>query len=78
MEEIRSEENSEPKKVKISSELIIIALIGFLFGMAIKTEFGKRINVTDKAFYGKQGYDFAEMLQRQSVQGQAESEPASE
>ena len=48
------------KKV-ISAELLMIMIIGFLFGIAIKNEAIKRINVTDKSFYGKQSYDFAEM-----------------
>ena len=49
------------KKKKISSEMIMIILIGLLFGVAVKTEISKRINIADKTFYGKQSFDFAQM-----------------
>lgn len=44
---------------KINSEIIMLAIIGVLFGMAIKTEVSKRVNIADKAVYGKQAYDLA-------------------
>ena len=49
------------KKKNISTEMIMILLVGILFGIAVKTEIAKRINVADKAFYGKQSFDFAQM-----------------
>jgi len=61
-------ENSESKRKKISSELVMILLIGFLFGIAVKTEMSKRINVTDKSFYGKHGYNFVEMQKNLAAQ----------
>jgi len=61
-------------KEKISVELLMILIIGFLFGIAIKTEVGKRINIADKTFYGKQGYDFAEIQKRLDEQIQAQSQ----
>lgn len=64
------EESGEGKKRKISSEMLIILIIGFLFGIAIKTEVAKRINVADSTFYGKQGYSFVEMQNRQNAQNQ--------
>jgi len=61
-------------KEKISVELLMILIIGFLFGIAIKTEVGKRINITDKTFYGKQGYNFVEIQKRLDEQIQAQSQ----
>ncbi|MEK7598768.1 MAG: hypothetical protein AAB487_03460 [Patescibacteria group bacterium] len=68
------EESGEDKKRKISSEMVIILIIGFLFGIAIKTEVAKRINVADSTFYGKQGYSFAEMQKRLDDQAQAQNQ----
>jgi hypothetical protein len=48
-------------KKKISSEMVMILLIGILFGIAVKTEMSKRINIADKTFYGKQSFDFAQI-----------------
>ena len=61
-------------KEKISVELLMILIIGFLFGIAIKTEVGKRINIADKTFYGKQGYNFVEIQKRLDEQIQAQSQ----
>lgn len=71
------EEEGGTNKRKISSEILIVLIIGFLFGIAIKTEVSKRINVADSAFYGKQGYSFAEIQERQAAQNQ-EPVPAPE
>ncbi|OGI16308.1 MAG: hypothetical protein A2Z52_02485 [Candidatus Moranbacteria bacterium RBG_19FT_COMBO_42_6] len=76
---VSPEEKGELKKRKISSELLIILIIGFLFGIAIKTEVAKRVNVVDSTFYGKQGYNFVEMQNRQNAQNQEQApvpEPA--
>jgi hypothetical protein len=67
------EDSAESEKKKISSEIIIILLIGLLFGIAIKTEFSKRINVVDSTFYGKHGYSFDEMQKRQDALNQAQN-----
>lgn len=69
-----NEENIEKSKKKISSEIVMILLIGFLFGIALKTEFSKRINVADRSFYGKQGYDFAEIQKKLAAQQQAQEQ----
>jgi len=70
-----SDEQSGEKKVKkISSEIIMILIIGFLFGIAIKTEVAKRINVVDSTFYAKQGYDFVEIQKRLDEQVKARSQ----
>lgn len=65
-----NEETNENGKKKISSEMVMILLIGFLFGVAIKTEFSKRINVADRTFYGKQGYNFIELQKKLDEQNQ--------
>lgn len=69
-----SEESDDGKKSKISSEMVIILIIGFLFGIAVKTEVAKRINVADSTFYGKQGYSFAEIQKRLDDQIQAQNQ----
>jgi hypothetical protein len=49
------------KMKKISTEVVMVFLIGLLFGIAVKTEVAKRVNIADKTFYGKQSFDFAQM-----------------
>ena len=66
------EQNEGKKWKKISSDLIMILIIGVLFGIAIKTEVAKRINVVDSSFYGKQGYDLAEMQKKIDEQNQSQ------
>ncbi|HEX7586629.1 MAG TPA: hypothetical protein VF390_03290 [Patescibacteria group bacterium] len=68
------EEPATKNKRKISSEMVMIIIIGFLFGIAIKTEVSKRINVVDSSFYGKQSYNFAEIQKRLDEQNQAQSQ----
>ena len=61
-------------KKAISLELVMIIIIGLLFGIAIKNETAKRINVTDKSFYGKQAYDFVNMQKALNQQSQNQSQ----
>lgn len=65
---------SEEKKSKISSELIMILIIGLLFGYAVKTEFSKRINVIDKTVYESQAFNFTDMQKSQDAANQAQAQ----
>lgn len=70
------EETAIKKKRKISRDLMMILIIGFLFGIAIKTEVAKRINVVDLSLYGKQGYNFAEIQKNldEKIQEQSQAQ----
>jgi hypothetical protein len=60
-EEIYKEEAVEKRARKISSEALMILLIGALLGIVFKTEMGKRINVADQNVYVKQAYNLDEL-----------------
>ena len=54
--------------------MIMIFLIGLLFGYAVKMEFSKKINVIDKTFYGKQAFNFIDMQKSQDAAAQAQEQ----
>jgi hypothetical protein len=74
-QEQEMEQSKEKRERRISGEMVMIFIIGILFGMAIKTEVSKQINVVDKNFYAKQAYDL-NAKQKQVEDQKPEAAPA--